>query len=224
MATTDFSTGTVIEASWLNDVDEAVYTTLPTIYTTLPTKAPIASPTFTGTVGGITSTMIGNTPAGNIAATTVQAAINELDNEKAALAGSASQSFAMLNGTVAGTLSLTGTASTLGYGTGAGGTVTQATSKSTTVTLNKPCGQIAMNNDALGAGASVLFKLNNSLITPTDFVLINISAGTANGVSYRVQAFAGTTGFSYIQLENASAGSLSDAVLIHFAVIKGAIS
>ena len=30
MATTDFSTGTVIEASWLDDVDEVVYTTLPT--------------------------------------------------------------------------------------------------------------------------------------------------------------------------------------------------
>jgi len=29
MATTDFSTGTVIEASWLNDVDNATYTDLP---------------------------------------------------------------------------------------------------------------------------------------------------------------------------------------------------
>lgn len=37
--------------------------------------------------------LIGNTPAGSIAATTVQAAINELDTEKAALAGSASQVF-----------------------------------------------------------------------------------------------------------------------------------
>ena len=94
----------------------------------------------------------------------------------AALAGSASQSFAMLNGTVAGTLtvtgaitstgtlSLTGASSTLGYGTDAGGTVTQATSKSTAVTLNKPCGQITMNNAALAANTSVAFLFNNSLL------------------------------------------------------------
>lgn len=38
-------------------------------------------------------------------------------------------------------LSLSGTGA-LGYGTGAGGTVTQLTSKGTAVTLNKPCGFI----------------------------------------------------------------------------------
>jgi hypothetical protein len=213
MATTDFSTGTVIESAWLNDVDEAVYTTL-------PTKAPIASPTFTGTVGGITSTMIGNTPAGNIAATTVQAAINELDNEKAALAGSASQSFAMLNGTVAGTLSLTGTASTLGYGTGAGGTVTQATSKSTTVTLNKPCGQITMNNEALAAGAAIAFDLTNSLITSGDVVVVN----SQNFGHYSTTVQTLLSGGARIRLTNLTAGTLSDAVVINFAIIKGATS
>jgi len=42
MTTTHFETGTIIQADWLNDIDEAVYTTL-------PLKAPLASPTFTGT-------------------------------------------------------------------------------------------------------------------------------------------------------------------------------
>ena len=46
----------------------------------------------------------------------------------------------------------------LGYGPGAGGTVTQATSKSTAVTLNKPSGQITMHNGSLGAGASAMFN------------------------------------------------------------------
>lgn len=40
-----------------------------------------------------TATTVANTPAGNIAATTVQAAINELDSEKALLAGNTAQSF-----------------------------------------------------------------------------------------------------------------------------------
>lgn len=39
--------------------------------------------------------LVGNTPAGSISAITVQAALNELDTEKAALAGSASQAFSM---------------------------------------------------------------------------------------------------------------------------------
>ena len=43
------------------------------------------------------ATYISNTPAGSIASTTVQAAINELDTEKAALAGSASQAFSVAN-------------------------------------------------------------------------------------------------------------------------------
>lgn len=46
--------------------------------------------------------LVGNTPAGSIAATTVQAAINELDTEKAALAGSASQTFSVAAATAAG--------------------------------------------------------------------------------------------------------------------------
>ena len=45
----------------------------------------------------ISAEYISNTPAGSIAATTVQAAINELDTEKAALAGSASQAFSVAN-------------------------------------------------------------------------------------------------------------------------------
>jgi hypothetical protein len=55
------------------------------IDTALTLKANIASPTFTGTVGGITGAMVVNTPAGGIAATTVQTALNELDTEKANL-------------------------------------------------------------------------------------------------------------------------------------------
>jgi len=49
----------------------------------------------------------------------------------------------------------------LGYGTGSGGTVTQATSKTTNVTLNKTNGKITMNNASLGAGASATFGLLN---------------------------------------------------------------
>lgn len=108
----------------------------------------------------------------------------------------------------------------LGYGTGAGGTVTQATSKSTAVTLNKPCGQITMNNAALAAGASVSFVLNNSLIGPQDCVIVN----PAGNNSYRAEVAAIASGNVTIRVTNTTGGSLSDALLLNFAIIKGASS
>lgn len=121
---------------------------------------------------------------------------------------------------VAGGLHVTQATGLLGYGTGAGGTVTQATSKSTGVTLNKPCGQITMNNAALGAGASVTFVLTNSLIGAADCVFVN-AAGNAN---YRVENAAVASGNVTIRVTNTTAGSLSDALLINFAIIQGTTS
>lgn len=110
----------------------------------------------------------------------------------------------------------------LGYGTGAGGTVTQATSKSTAVTLNKPTGQITMNNAALGAGAVVSFQLTNNLIGSYDVVIVQASGDIpVSNQNYSVRAHP-FSGGAVIFVKNESAGSLSDAVLIKFAIIKGA--
>lgn len=108
----------------------------------------------------------------------------------------------------------------LGYGTGSGGTVTQLTSKSTAVTLNKPSGQITMNNAALAAGASVQFTLNNSLIASYDLVYPMINY---NG-NYSVRCVATGPGNAAIILTNISGASLSEAVTLLFAVIKGSIN
>jgi hypothetical protein len=61
-----------------------------------------------------------------------------------------------------------------------GGTVTQATNKSTGVTLNTESGQITMNNAALADAAEVSFTVTNSKIAATDVVVAcHGSAGTA---------------------------------------------
>ena len=52
----------------------------------------------------------------------------------------------------------------IGYSTGAGGTVIQATNKSTGVTLNTVTGIITMNNASLAADTSVAFVLTDSAI------------------------------------------------------------
>lgn len=112
----------------------------------------------------------------------------------------------------------------LGYATGAGGAVTQTTSKSTGVTLNKVNGQITMNNAALGAGATVFFLLTNSAIAATDVVYAQLTGGYAGIATYRVQAEAISAGQCWITLANISDGSLSEAVVLSFVVIKSVTS
>lgn len=112
----------------------------------------------------------------------------------------------------------------LGYGVGAGGTVTQSTSKSTAVTLNKPCGQITMNNAALAAGAEVFFPVNNTLVATSDSVLISPLWVTVSPLNYQCRlTYVGGGAFG-IAVKNISAGSLSEALIINFAIIKGATS
>ena len=110
----------------------------------------------------------------------------------------------------------------LGYGTGSGGTVTQATNKSTGVTLNKPTGQITMNNAALAASTNVSFQLTNSLIAITDTLVCSITTASAN-YSYQIQTYCGA-GIAQILLRNIDSVSRSEAIVINFTVIKGATS
>ena len=109
--------------------------------------------------------------------------------------------------------------SAVGYSTGTGGTVTQATDKSTGVTLNKRCGQITMNNAALAAAAEVSFTLTNSVIAATDVVLVSIASGATAG-AYSIQCDATAAGSCRISVGNRNAGSLGEAIVLNFVVIK----
>ena len=107
----------------------------------------------------------------------------------------------------------------VGYSTGTGGAVTQATDKSTGVTLNKRCGQITMNAAALAAAAEVSFTLTNSVIAATDVVMVSIASGATAG-AYSVQCDATAAGSCRISVGNRNAGSLSEAIVLNFVVIK----
>ena len=108
-----------------------------------------------------------------------------------------------------------------GYGgTGTGGTVTQLTSKSTGVTLNKLCGQITMNNATLNRGTSVSFMLTNSFIDTTDVVVVNIASGATAG-AYVVTVEVIAAGSCNISIHNNASGvDYSEAVVLNFVVIK----
>ena len=107
----------------------------------------------------------------------------------------------------------------LGYTAAAQGTVTQATNKSTAVTLNRSAGQITMNGAALGATTNVAFTLNNSLISAKDVVIVNVAGGTAATDSYNCWVSGHAAGSCTIVVRNITAGSLSEAVVLNFAVI-----
>jgi len=109
----------------------------------------------------------------------------------------------------------------IGYSTAAQGTVTQITSKSTGVTLNKSSGQITMNNAALLNGAIVSFTLTNSLLSAKDVIIVNVAGGLATNGTYTSFVSNVGTGTAVISLYNISAGSLSEAVVLNYAIIHG---
>ena len=106
----------------------------------------------------------------------------------------------------------------LGYTAAAQGSVTQATSKATAVTLNKSVGQIVMNGAALASVTNVTFTLNNNLLSANDILILNVSS-TATSGAYNCWVSSLAAGSATITLRNISGGSLSEAVVINFALI-----
>jgi hypothetical protein len=111
----------------------------------------------------------------------------------------------------------------LGFATGSAGTVTQATNKSTGVTLNKPSGQITMNAASLAANTAVSFTLTNSTIAANDTPYPVIKSGATAG-AYLLQVDAVAAGSCRISLRNMTGGALAEAVVLQFNLIKGAIA
>lgn len=108
----------------------------------------------------------------------------------------------------------------VGYATGAGGVVTQATSKSTAVTLDKPCGRITMSNAALAAGAEVYFTVNCSFVAATDGIVVTGFWGAVYPGNYRIELASKALGLFEVRITNITAGSLSELLKIDFVVVK----
>jgi len=107
----------------------------------------------------------------------------------------------------------------IGYTAAAQGSVTQATSKSTGVTLNKPVGVITMNNASLATATNVTFTLTNSFISANDTLILTLASGQTTPGSYNVFVNALAAGSASITLRNISAGTLSEAIVVNFAIL-----
>lgn len=134
--------------------------------------------------------------------------------------GSAAQLTVSAAGALATSSSMLSSGATagIGYATGAGGSVTQATSKTTGVTLNNITGQITMAAGAMAANNIQTFTLTNSAIAAKDILILNhISGGTVGKYLLHVQSAAGS---ATITVTNVSSGALNEQPVIAFAVIK----
>lgn len=108
----------------------------------------------------------------------------------------------------------------VGYAAGAGGLITQASNKTTAVVLNKICGAVLTNNAELLPGAEATFTVTNTTVVATDVVLVNPGGAGSTG-KYIAAANNIAAGAFDITLSNVSAVSLTEAVTVNFAIIKG---
>ena len=106
----------------------------------------------------------------------------------------------------------------LGYGSGSGGTVTQATSRTTAVTLNKPTGAITLVS-AAGSPAVTGFAVNCSLVAAGDVIETSVRQGMNNVYSI-IPANIQNGAFSLFV--SSVLGTATESPVINFAVIKGA--
>jgi hypothetical protein len=104
----------------------------------------------------------------------------------------------------------------LGYGTGSGGAVTQATSRTTGVTLNKTNGAITLVS-AAGLATFQSFTVTNSTVAATDVVHVTQKSGTD-----LYQIFVTATAAGSFRISYATTGGITvEQPVFNFAVIKG---
>ena len=113
-----------------------------------------------------------------------------------------------------GAVTSSGTAG-VGYATGAGGAVTQATNRTTGVTLNKTTGAITLFS-AAGTTAATTFTVTNSTVAATDVIILNQKSGTD---LYDLMVTAVAAG-SFNLTFRTTGGTTTETPVFNFAVIK----
>lgn len=109
-----------------------------------------------------------------------------------------------------------GPTSGIGYATGAGGAVTQITSRTTGVTLSKVSGQITLFT-AAGSATPATFTVTNTVVAATDNVRCEQSSGTNLYEIFTTAVASGSYNITFFT----TGGTASDAPVFNCHVIKG---
>jgi len=104
-------------------------------------------------------------------------------------------------------------------GLGAGGAVTQITSRTTGVTLNKLCGAITLVS-AAGSATAASFTVTNDKVKATDTIIVNQKSGTD---LYDIKVTAVADG-SFRVTFNTTGGTTTEQPVFNFAVLKALAS
>lgn len=107
----------------------------------------------------------------------------------------------------------------IGYGNGAGGSVTQATSRTTGVTLGAACGQITLFSTTTLANTFASFTVTNAAVTATSVVITNFSSG-ATADRYGLLVTAVADGSFRVQIHNIVAVGVAEAPVVNFAILS----
>lgn len=106
-------------------------------------------------------------------------------------------------------------------GSSSGGAVTQATSRTTGVTINKPSGEISLFSATTTANQITTFTLTNSFIGDNDVVKVCQKSGTGLYFCHVTNVAAGSC---KISVHTVSAVTTAEAPKLSFVVISGAIA
>ena len=104
-------------------------------------------------------------------------------------------------------------------GVSSGGSITQATSRTTGVTLNKPSGEITLFSTTTTAGQVSTFTVTNSFVTATGTIIVNQKTGS--GV-YLCSVTGVSAGSFKVSVYTPAAVTTAESPKLSFVVISGA--
>jgi hypothetical protein len=107
----------------------------------------------------------------------------------------------------------------IGYAAGSGGAVTQLTSRTTGVTLNKPSGAITLVS-AAGTPSWQSLTVTNTLVAATDTIVVNQKSGADLNQIFVTAVAAG----SFVVSFATTGGVTVEQPVFNFSIIKGVIA
>ena len=98
------------------------------------------------------------------------------------------------------------------------GTVTQATSRATAVTLNAPAGVITTDSTAIATAGNAVFTVNNSFVKADSTIILSLNTTGVGAYSIHLAVESVAAGSFAIRIFNATGANLA-AIKINFMIV-----